>query len=35
LIAISIASLSAGLTLAADPAAMNWNAVPTKTVTLF
>jgi len=34
-IAMSIASLSTGLAVAADPATVNWNSVPTKTVTLF
>ena len=34
-IAMSIASLSTGLALAADPATVEWNGVPTKTVTLF
>jgi hypothetical protein len=34
-VAIGIAILLAGSSLAADPATVNWNSVPTKTVTLF
>ena len=34
-VAIGIAILFAGPSLAADPAIVNWNSVPTKTVTLF
>jgi Ethylbenzene dehydrogenase len=34
-IVMIIAGLSAGLALAADPATMNWNSVPTKAVSLF
>jgi hypothetical protein len=34
-IAMSIASLSAGCALVADRGTVNWNSVPTKTVTLF
>ena len=34
-VAIGIAILLAGSSLAADPATVNWNNVPTKTVTLF
>jgi hypothetical protein len=34
-VAIGIAILFAGHSLAADPATVNWNSVPTKTVTLF
>ena len=34
-LAIGIAILFAGTSLAADPATVNWNSVPTKTVTLF
>ncbi len=33
--AMTIASLSAGLAVAADPATINWSSVPAKTVTLF
>jgi len=35
LIAMSIAAMFAGPALAVDPATVNWNSVPTKTVTLF
>ena len=34
-LAISITALFWGLSLAADPATVNWNSVPVKTVTLF
>src|SRR3990172_1203621 len=35
LIAMSIAAMFAGPALAVDPATVNWNSVPTKTLTLF